>query len=92
MASRGTPSRPPIRVLTTDGLQFLPDLSESEASAVGCHWNTVRRYLDYGLDDELAAFADVTVAGYALETRLDVLEWHAIRGDVRFESIYDEVI
>ncbi len=92
MASRRTPSRPPVRVLTTDGLQFLPDLSESEASAVGRHWNAVRRYLDYGLDDELADFVDVSVAGHELETRPDVIEWHAIRGDVRFESIYEEVI
>ena len=85
------PNRPPLRVLTVNGLQFLPGLTTDEASVVGRHWNAVRRYLDYGVEDDLPAFAGVTVAGRELEARVDAIEWHAIRGDVRFESIYDEV-
>ncbi len=85
-------SRPPMRVLTTAGLQFLPDLTDREASAVGRHWNALRRYLDYGDDSALTEFEQAEVGGYQLETDLDAIEGHAIRGDVRFESIYDEVI
>lgn len=85
-------SRPPLRVLTTGGLQFLTGLSNREATAVGRHWNAVRRYLDYGEDHDLAEFDGAEVAGYPLETRTDAIEWHALRGDVRFESIYDEVL
>jgi len=84
--------RPPIRVLTTQGQQFLPSLSDREATAVGRHWNAVRRYLEFGDDWDLAEFEGVMVGGYELETRANAIEWHAIRGDVRFESIYDEVI
>jgi hypothetical protein len=83
--------RAPLRVLTTGGLQFLSGLGDREAAEVGRHWNAVRRYLDYGEDHQLGGFGGVTVAGFALETRTDLIERHAIRGDVRFESIYDEV-
>ncbi len=92
MASRPAASRPPLRVLTTAGVQFLPGLTDREASVVGRHWNALRRYLDYGDDSALTEFEQVEVGGYQLETDLDAIEWHAIRGDVRFESIYDEVI
>jgi hypothetical protein len=71
---------------------MLPGLSDSDASTVGQHWNAVRRYLEHGDETDLSHFAGVTVAGRLLETDADVIEWHAIRGDVRFESIYDEVI
>ena len=88
----GTPSRAPLRVLTTDGVQFLAGLSDGEAGQVGRHWNAVRHYLDTGEDHQLPQFAGAVVAGFTLETRVKVIEGHAIRGDVRFESIYDEVI
>ncbi len=83
---------PPIRVLTTLGVRFLPDLLPAEASVVGRHWNAVRAYLDVGDEEPLEQFDGATVAGFALETDLDSIEWHAVRGDVSFESIYDEVI
>jgi hypothetical protein len=79
-----------MRVLTTDGLQFLSNLSDRDASQVGRHWNALRRYLDTGQDFDMPEFDAVDVAGYRLETRTDVIEWHAIRGDVRFEDIYEE--
>ncbi len=79
-------------MLTTQGLEFLPNLTDREASAVGRHWNAVRRYLDYGYDAELAEFEGIEVGSFELETRTNAVEWHAVRGDVRFESIYDEVI
>jgi hypothetical protein len=90
MASRS--SRPQVRVLTTHGVRFLPGLSGRDATAVGRHWNAVRRYLDYGEDHQLGEFEGVEVAGVELETRLGAIEYWAIRGEVRFEDIYDEVI
>jgi hypothetical protein len=71
---------------------MLAGLSDSDASTVGRHWNAVRRYLEYGDETDLSNFHGVTVAGHALETDPFVIEWHAVRGDVRFESIYDEVV
>jgi len=82
----------PIRTLTTSGLQFLVGLSADEASDVGQHWNAIRRYLEYGDDTELSRFDGVAVVGFELEADPDTIEWHAVRGDVRFESIYDEVV
>jgi hypothetical protein len=93
MIKHGTgPARPPIRVLTTRGIMFLTGLTATEATTVGRHWNAVRIYLEYGDDRKLAQFINIRVAGHLLETDPLVIEWHAIRGDVRFESIYDEVI
>lgn len=92
--------RTAVRVLATDGLHFLANLSAADASAVGRHWNVIRHYLDTGHTYDLADFDRVEVAGtdeqgssrtVALETDPDQIDMHAIRGDVRFESIYDEV-
>jgi hypothetical protein len=93
MAQQGSPqARPPIRVLTTGGITFLTGLTATEATTVGRHWNAVRIYLEYGDDRKLTQFINVRVAGHLLETDPLVIEWRAIRGDVRFESIYDEVV
>ncbi len=83
--------RGPIRVLTIHGLQYPSSLSDGEASAVGRHWNAVRRYLETGVVVELMELEGTEVAGMRLETRLAEIEHHAIRGDVEFESIYGEV-
>jgi len=56
--------RLPLRVLTTAGLRFLGGLSDAQASAVGRHWNAVRRYLDFGEDNDLADFDGQDVAGH----------------------------
>jgi hypothetical protein len=93
MAKQGkSQARPPIRVLTAGGVRFLTGLTAAEATTVGLHWNAVRSYLEYGDDRKLVQFINVRVGGHALETDPLVIEWHALRGDVRFESIYDEVI
>ena len=84
--------RADVRALTTRGVEMLPGLSDIDASTVGRHWNAVRRYLEYGYETDLSNFHGVSVAGRFLETDPDVIDWHALRGDVRFESIYDEVI
>jgi hypothetical protein len=83
--------RPPIRVLTTQGVKFVGGLSDRDASTVGAHWNAVRRYLDTGEDYQLAGFDDVEIDGEVLETGIDAIEYWAIRGEVRFDDIYDEV-
>jgi hypothetical protein len=88
----GWRTRPPIRVLTTSGIQFLTGLTVGEARTVGQHWNAVRAYLEFGDDRKLIPFVGVDIAGHILETDPAVLDWHAIRGEVSFESIYDEVI
>ncbi len=85
-------TRPSIRVLTTGGVQFLADVAPEDASMIARHWNALRAYLDFGDEGPLEQFDGVTVAGVELETDLDRIEWHAVRGDVSFESIYDEVI
>jgi hypothetical protein len=71
---------------------FLAGLTGAEATTVGRHWNAVRTYLEHGDDRKLTQFINMRVAGHLLETDPNVIEWHAIRGDVRFESIYDEII
>jgi len=92
MTTHNNQIRPPIRVLTRQGIQFLPNLTDQEASQVGRHWNAVRRYLEYGDETGLDHLDGVTVGGFTLETDPYAIEWHAVRGEVRFESIYDEVI
>ena len=92
MATKNTRIRPPVRVITTSGLQVLPYLNDGEPSTVGRHWNAVRRYLEYGDETGLDHLDGVTVGGFTLETDPYAIEWHAMRGEVRFESIYDEVI
>ncbi len=83
--------RGPIRVLTTHGLQYPSDLTDGEASAVGRHWNAIRRYLETGAVVELMELEGTEVVGVRLETRLVEIEHQAIRGNVEFESIYGEV-
>ncbi len=87
---RSTPAE--LRVLTVDGLEFLTGLSPDEASAVGHHWNAIRRYLETGDMYPLYQMHGAIVDGKELETRIEVIEWQAMRGDVSFESIYEEVI
>ena len=91
MTTHNNQIRPPIRVLTRQGIQFLPNLTDQEASQVGRHWNAVRRYLEYGDETGLTHLDGLTVGGFTLETDPYAIEWFAMRGEVRFESIYDEV-
>ncbi len=103
--SRHNDDRPAIRVLTRDGVQVVTGLTANDRAEVARHWNAVRRYLETGDETGLRAFddhrvgaielphqPDVALGGYRLETDPSVIEWHAVRGDVRFESIYDEVV
>jgi hypothetical protein len=80
-----------MRVLTTEGLQFVPDLTAEEASLVGRHWNAIRHYLETGAVRDLRQLEGTVVAGRRLETSLTQIEHHAICGDVEFESIYGDV-
>ncbi len=88
----GSQSRGPIRVLTTGGLVHLQGLDDVEATEVGRHWNAVRRYLETGDDSALAEFQHSFVRWRELATSAALVEWFAVRGEVSFESIYDEVI
>ncbi len=87
-----TPPRGSIRVLTTGGLIHLAGLDDGEATEVGRHWNAVRRYLDYGDDSALAEFQHSSIRGRELASSAALVEWFAVRGEVSFESIYDEAI
>lgn len=93
-----------LRVLTSTGVQFLAGLSQQDKSLVARHWNAVRRYLEYGETDQLDALDGRTVGGQefahlpgipfggvALNCDPASIEWHAMLGEVSFESIYDEV-
>ncbi len=86
----GAGQRPPMRAVTRQGLVLLSGLSDDDASLVGRHDNAVKRYLDTGDDSGLEEFDGVTVAGYELETSLDVLDFYAFVNDIRFEDIYEE--
>ncbi len=88
----GSQPRGPIRVLTTGGLVHLRDLDDAEATEVGRHWNAVRRYLETGDDTALAEFQHSFIRGRELAASAALVEWFAVRGEVSFESIYDEVI
>jgi hypothetical protein len=90
-----------LRGLTVDGLRFISRLSRPDASSVGRHWNAVRHYLETGDDSALAEFDAVQVSGVdehgqpvtvQLETDPDAVELQALRGDLSFESIYDEML
>ncbi len=87
-----TPPRGPIRVLTTGGMITLSGLGDAEATEVGRHWNAVRRYLETGEDTALAEFQRSFIRGRELAASAALVEWFAVRGEVSFESIYDEVI
>lgn len=82
--------RPTIRVFTIDGVQFVAGLSAIQTSLVARHWNAIRRYLETGDDVDLADLDGVAVGGHRLETRPPVVESHAVRGEVEFESIYED--
>lgn len=83
--------RPSIRVLTPEGVEFVSGLSATQTSLVAQHWNAIRRYLETGDDNDLADLEGLAVGGHPLETQPQAVETHAIRGEIDFESIYDEV-
>jgi hypothetical protein len=80
---------------------FIADLSDSDATAVARHWNAVRRFLETVEDADLSEFQAAELRGIdpetgrhvvaRLETDPDAIELLAQRGEVTFESIYDEV-
>lgn len=87
-----------IRVFTRTGVVFAADLRPAQKSVIAHHWNAIRRYLEYGDDTALVDLErdlgpeEVRLGRHVLSFDLDEIEYHAFRGDVRFESIYDEVV
>lgn len=80
-----------LRVMTTQGPLLVTGLTPEEASLVGRHHNAIRQYTRRFDPTGLDAFAGVAVGGYELETRLDVLDWWAMTGELDYESIYEQV-
>ena len=80
-----------IRVMTTEGPVLVAQLSASEARLVGAHHNAVKQYTRRYDPSGLDAFVGVQVGGHELETRLDVLDWWAMTGELDYESIYEQV-
>jgi len=78
-----------MRVLTTDGVEYLEVRDPVERSVVGQHWNAVRTYLNTGDDSRLWQLEGETVAGKQLETDPDAIEEQARRGELDFEDIYE---
>ncbi len=80
-----------IRVMTTEGPVLVAELSASEARLVGAHHNAIKQYTRRYDPSGLDAFVGVQVGGHELETRLDVLDWWAMTGELDYESIYEQV-
>ena len=78
-----------IRVLTTQGPIYVTGLSKRERSRVGRHATAVGVYLQTDDTSDLEAFEGLTVGAHELETRTHVLDDLALRGETRFESIYE---
>ena len=76
--------------LTTDGLRDLKDLTPSEASTVGSHWNAVQRVLETGDETQLGPFIGVTVGGHVLETDTMTIYLLGHRGDLNFDDLYGD--
>ncbi len=80
-----------IRIMTTEGPVLVAELSASEARLVGAHHNAIKRYTRRDDPSGLDAFVGVQGGGHELETRLDVLDWWAMTGELDYESIYEQV-
>jgi hypothetical protein len=80
-----------MRVMTTDGPVLVTGLTTEERSLVARHHNAIKRYTRRYHTADLATFVDVHVGGRELETRLDVLDWWAMTGELDYESIYEQV-
>ncbi len=83
--------RAAVRVMTSGGPLLVTGLSPEEASLVGRHHNAIRQYTRRGDPTGLGDFSGLTVGGYELETRLDVLDWWAMTDELDYESIYEQV-
>jgi hypothetical protein len=81
----------PIRVMTTDGPVLMTGLTAKERSLIARHHNAIKRYTRRYHTADLAWFIGVQVGGRELETRLDVLDWWAMTGELDYESIYEQV-
>jgi predicted GIY-YIG superfamily endonuclease len=84
-------SREAMRVMTTEGPVLMTGLTADERSTVGRHHNAIKKYTRRNNPTDLAWFIDVHVRGRELETRLDVLDWWAMTGELDYESIYEQV-
>ncbi len=78
---------PPMRVLTTEGEKWMENLPYGEASAVGQHWNAVRKALE-GDDWPLLQMWGTTVGGHQLETDPLVIYVLGHQGEVNFDDLY----
>lgn len=76
-----------VRVATTLGVRDLEVTDPTERSIAAAHWNALKGYLG---DDETALipFQGLTVAGYELETNLDVIDIRESEGDFDIEHVY----
>jgi hypothetical protein len=78
----------PMRLLSNTGVQTV-GASRRDASTLGKYWAALGHYLDTGDDSRLQKFAGRTVAGYELETDLDVIDERYARGELDFVDIYE---
>ncbi len=84
-------NRKAIRVMSTEGPVLVAGLTADEASWVSRHHHAIKQYTRRYDPRGLAAFEGVELAGHELETRLDVLDWWAMTGELDYESIYEQV-
>src|SRR5512144_2691788 len=75
-------ARPPIRVISTQGVVTVDGLNSWERSLIGRHWNAAGRYLDTGNIFDLFRFHGITLGGYELETRPSALDYYGMVGEL----------
>ncbi|WP_346056949.1 hypothetical protein [Amycolatopsis dongchuanensis] len=80
-----------------EGVIRVAGLNKRDRSKVAKHHNAINKYLDSGIDMDLARFEGRTVGGYGgipryeLETRLQPIEDWGNQGQFDYESFYQEV-
>lgn len=82
--------RPPMNVLTTEGMQFLSPGGKREASLISNYMNDIGRFLATGDKSRLKKYKGKKVAGFILETDPDIIEAAAHKGELDFEDIYEK--
>jgi hypothetical protein len=71
------------------GVVWVTPRNEEEASDIGSYWNAVRKYVYSGDDSALSQFEGLSAGSYESETDPDDIDFWALRGELKFEDIYE---
>lgn len=79
-----------MKMLTASGVEVLAvDFGSDAASAIGRHWNAVKRFLHTGDISEPEPFASLRIRGHRFAVDPGWIEHWAARGELDFEDIYE---